>query len=168
MSHRFGGGDIHIIYDLQMLGYVEHSLQTLEGAARDEVKLQQSGQHKDLMLPTLYSAHARLWLLGLYETLRTIRQRRKSTGEFEPFKKLFDKVEAARMQLAKHEVAGRKEDVVPAVLAFVQESGQLGWHVHSDKTNTSYFVSRVEVADEFLDLCEARASPLTEHAASAK
>lgn len=99
-------------------------------------------------------AHSRLWLFGLYEALRTYRERaEKNSTEFTTISPVFRHLELARMPLAKHEAKGRKGLFYPLLLVR-PDKGWIGWQVIDPKTGESLIVFRRQLADEFLAAME--------------
>ena len=107
------------------------------------------------------SAHSELWILGLYEVLRTIKQ--TGTPRFDPLGPLFHKLELLRMPIAKHEMADARQEgkrvkgqgtpIVHYPTHFWNvETGHSGWNVFDRATGGSLFLFRTPLADEFLTL----------------
>lgn len=95
-------------------------------------------------------ALSRLWVLGLYETLRTLRETVGKTGEkWVPLAPLFATVEDVRMPLAKHQPQGRKvyHAAQPTLLI---ERKLVGWNVFVRSRNDVWPIARRELAEQFL------------------
>jgi hypothetical protein len=97
------------------------------------------------------SAHSILWLFGLYELTRDLRQ--AGSVKFPKLETLHRKLEIIRMPLAKHEVAGGKRNPTPhfPTSTWQRETGRVGWHVFNPDTTSLELLVRTELADEFLD-----------------
>jgi hypothetical protein len=97
------------------------------------------------------SAHSILWLFGLYELTRDLRQ--AGSAKFPKLETLHRKLEIIRMPLAKHEVAGGKRNPIShfPTSTWQPETGRVGWHVFNPDTTSLELLMRTELADEFLD-----------------
>jgi hypothetical protein len=135
---------------IQNLGYAERFLLELEAGMASMASDQSMKKRRDWLLMEC-SAHSELWMLGLYEVLRTIRQTR--TPRFEPLCPLFQKLERLRMPIAKHELkrAKGKDAIVhyPTHL-WNPSSGRSGWAVFDPNTGKSEVLFRTACAYEFL------------------
>jgi hypothetical protein len=88
---------------VQTLGYAERLLLDMEARLAVMVGDGSPKSDRDRLLSEC-SAHSVLWVFGLYEVLRTIRE--AEVPQFRSLAPLFRKLEILRMPLAKHE-AGR-------------------------------------------------------------
>jgi hypothetical protein len=95
-----------IASSIQNLGYAERVLLELEA----EINLASDPSMKTRRNSRLMecSAHSELWILELYEVLRTLKQ----TGmpRLDPLGPLFHKLELLRMPIAKHEMADPRQE----------------------------------------------------------
>jgi hypothetical protein len=154
MSHRFGSrDDPFTTVEIQQLGFAERLLLDMEAraiaVARDQREKDELGKEPFLINDLVL--HSRFWLFGLYETLRTYRQRvGKDVAEFAVIRKIFDQVELARMPLAKHEAKGRKSDLHYPETLFDRESGWIGWNVIDPTENKAIPIFRTDIANQFL------------------
>lgn len=99
------------------------------------------------------AAHSSLWVFGLYEVLRVLKE--SETPKFEPLRDLFLKLEILRMPLAKHEVKHVKGNpYLPhyPTGAWEMETGRAGWIFHDPHSNKSRILTRTGLADEFLSI----------------
>lgn len=147
----FDNADPQIVLNIQMLGYAEPPIMALEAKLA-----------KPLLAPATIDQGLRLmqcsalsiyWLFGLYEALRTLRQR--APNRFAPLSGLFHEVAIARVPLAKHEVKGasgyREKDHYPTTV-WQPETGRVGWHVFDPLAEKMVTVSRTDIADRFLEI----------------
>jgi hypothetical protein len=142
---------------IQNLGYAERILLELEAEIANLASDHSMKRRRDCALSEC-SAHSELWILGLYEVLRTLKQ--TETPRFEPLRPLFHKLELLRMPIAKHEVAdarreGKRVKGQGAVVHYPThfwntETGHSGWNVFDQNTGGSLFLFRTPLADEFL------------------
>ena len=145
----FDNADPQIVLNIQMLGYAEPPILALEAKlAKPLLEPATIDQGLRLMQCSALSIY---WLFGLYEVLRTLKQR--APDRFPPLSQLFYEVEIARMPLAKHEVKGapgyRKRDHYPTSV-WQPETGRVGWHVFDPLAEQMVTVSRSDIADRFL------------------
>jgi hypothetical protein len=89
------------------LGYAERILLELEAEIANLASDHSMKRRRDWQLMEC-SAHSELWILGLYEFLRTLKQ--TGTPRFDPLGPLFHKLELLRMPIAKHEVADARHE----------------------------------------------------------
>lgn len=107
-SHKLAlRDDPFICLEIQNLGMAERLLLAWEQRAVTEIARQQRGgapNDETLMVNDLL-AISRLWIFGLYETLRTYKQKVGGINapNFTRLQVLFRKLERLRMPLAKHE-----------------------------------------------------------------
>jgi hypothetical protein len=99
------------------------------------------------------AAHSILWVFGLYEIVRVVRDTNPS--KFEALKELFQKLEILRMPLAKHEVKRTPKygntPHYPTGFWFA-ESGSVGWRVFNPYAEAIQPFTRADVANEFLSI----------------
>src|SRR5271157_5402897 len=90
-----------IALSVQDLGYAERWLLEMEERIASVANAGgSSAEHENLIMEC--SAHSKLWILGLYEIVRLVRE--TNPLKFEILKELFHELEILRMPLAKHEV----------------------------------------------------------------
>jgi hypothetical protein len=141
------------------LGYAERILLELEAEIANLASDHSMKRRRDSRLMEC-SAHSELWILGLYEVLRTLKQ--TGTPRFDPLGPLFHKLELLRMPIAKHEMPDARHEgkrvkgqgtVVHYPTHFWNpETGHSGWNVFDRATGDSLFLFRTPLADEFLAL----------------
>lgn len=110
---------------------------------------------RDLLLSEC-SAHSVLWVFGLYEVLRTIRASR--APQFSPLLSVFQKLEALRMPLAKHE-AKSHHGAAPShypTSCWDVDSGQVGWSFYDPRLGDMRTLTRTSLADEFLRIAAVK------------
>lgn len=137
---------------IQHLGYAERILLELEAEIARLASDQLMKNRRDRLLMEC-SAHSELWIFGLYEVLRTIKE--TGTPRFDPLRPLFQKLEWLRMPIAKHELkrVKGKDTVVHYPTHFWNlETGHSGWTVFDPNTGKSSLLFRTPLADEFLAL----------------
>ena len=144
---------------IQNLGYAERILLELEAEIANLASDHSMKRRRDWLLMEC-SAHSELWILGLYEVLRTLKE--TGTPRFDPLRSLFHKLELLRMPIAKHEMAdarhegkrvkGRGTVIHYPTHFWNQETGHSGWNVFDRATEESLFLFRTPLADEFLAL----------------
>ena len=144
---------------IQNLGYAERILLELEAEIANLASDQSMKRRRDWRLMEC-SAHSELWILGLYEVLRTLKQ--TGTPQFDPLGPLFHKLELLRMPIAKHEMPDARHEgkrvkgqgtVVHYPTHFWNpETGHSGWKVFDRATGDSLLLFRTPLADEFLAL----------------
>jgi hypothetical protein len=121
----------------------------LASSARDQTPRKDRDQ-----LLSECSAHSVLWIFGLYEVLRVVKEAK--TSRFEGLRELFGKLENLRMPLAKHEVKRIKGKGVPSAHsptgAWDPNNGRVGWIVIDPVSNASYALTRTDLANEFLSV----------------
>lgn len=154
-SYRLGGwaGDFAMVGELQDLGRVEVHILRIEELLPPIFARQQSQPEGSPFLPEdmLLSeavALSRLWLFGLFETLRT---HRSAVGKerARPLDGVRRKVALVRAPLAKHKVAGGSEDHRPATVT-QPLTGRVGWRVFDPSVKNLRDIYRADLADEFL------------------
>ncbi|MDP2376421.1 hypothetical protein [Reyranella sp.] len=156
-SYKLAGwaGDMGLILDIQSLGWVEVSLLHMESrlpaiAERQQSRPDEAESLADELLPNEVMALSRLWLLGLYESVRTYKSAvRDNTMAWTPFADLDRTLNLVRAPLAKHQVAGKNIHHVPALITNTV-SGRVGWMVYDPKTQASLKVFRTDLSDVFL------------------
>lgn len=153
----FDNDHLLIQLNIEMLGRAERPILALETALAEASKSEASAERNRLLLEC--SALSIYWLFGLYEALRTLRER--GPGRFAPLADIYREIEVARMPLAKHEVKGapryRGIEHYPTSL-WDPETGRVGWHVFDPHCEAMVTVVRTDVADRFLTAGEP--SPL--------
>ena len=141
-------GDPYIPQSIENLGIAERMLLQME----TDLKSESRKQVRDALLSEC-SAHSILWVFGLYEVLRKVREMKIAQhGQLE---RLFQKLEVIRMPLAKHEVKSapqyRKKLYYPTSV-WSLENGWVGWHVFNPVSETNEVFYRTELANEFLTI----------------
>jgi len=145
--------DAYVMLAIQQLGQAEDPLLAMEDTlAQQYVSNPEPSIDQGIKLMKC-SALSQYWVFGLYEMLRTSKQ--AAPALFAPVRSLFQKVEVARMPLAKHEVKSapgyRNVPHYPTGL-WSPETGQVGWHAFDPLRREMMVVSRTALADEFLSL----------------
>jgi hypothetical protein len=134
---------------VQTLGYAERLLPDMEARLAVLAKDAHAKKERDLLLSEC-SAHSVLWVFGLYEVLRTIRE--SGAPQFVPLIALFEKLEALRMPLAEHE-AKRLRGSAPShypTSCWDIENGHVGWSVYDPRLGKMRILARTPLANEFL------------------
>jgi hypothetical protein len=126
-------------------------LQMEKSLARHDGKSPDS--HEPLLLKEC-SAHSNLWLCGLYEVTRNLRE--ANSPKFRVLEGLHKKLEIARMPLAKHQVVRKHKPHYPTS-SWSPETGRVGWQVWNPGSNTYEAYVRTDLADEFLEITNANA-----------
>jgi len=144
---------------VESLGYAERQLLEWEKriAAIANVRAYRRAELESLELESLImqcAAHSILWVFGLYEIVRVVKDTNPS--KFEALKELFSDVEILRMPLAKHEVKRtakhrKVQQHYPTGLWF-RESGSIGWKVFNPHTEAFQRFTRTGIANEFLSI----------------
>ncbi len=157
VSHKFGSMyDPFIALEIQQLGLAERLLLDLEQRAI-KIFVQQQATNEVGTDPYALSelvAHSRLWIFGIYETLRTFRQKAgKTDSQVIALAEFFRRVELARIPLAKHEPKGmKKNDSImefPNTI-FCRDQGWIGCNVRDPKSGEFTPLFRTELANRFL------------------
>lgn len=135
--------------NIQMLGHAEPPLIALEQELiRAEIK-KESVPHA--MMLTQCLALSMYWVFGLYEVLRTLRER--APDNFGALASLFTTVEVLRMPLAKHQVKGAKgyrhTEHHPRG-TWDPSSGRVGWLAFDPFKEELVPITRRHLADQFL------------------
>jgi hypothetical protein len=136
---------------VQTLGYAERLLLDMEARLAVMVGDGSPKPDRDCLLSEC-SAHSVLWVFGLYEVLRTVRE--AEVPQFTCLAPLFRKLEILRMPLAKHEakkLKGQSPAHYPTGCWDV-ETGQVGWDVYDPDAGTNRVLSRTPLANEFLSI----------------
>ena len=137
---------------IQNLRYAERILLELEAEIANLASDQSMRRRRDWRLMEC-SAHSELWILGLYEVLRTLKE--TGTPRFDPLRHLFHKLELLRIPIAKHEVKrvkGQGTVIHYPTHFWNPETGHSGWNVVDRATGDSLLLFRTPLADEFLAL----------------
>ncbi|WP_024342597.1 hypothetical protein [Bradyrhizobium japonicum] len=137
---------------VQTLGYAERLLLEMEAKLAALALDGKVKKERDLLLSEC-SAHSVLWVFGLYEILRTLRE--SGASQFAGLQQLFQKLEILRMPLAKHEAKSVKGVPSPSPSHYPTgcwdvETGQVGWQVFNPRLGTMEILSRTPLANEFL------------------
>lgn len=135
---------------VQTLGYAERLLLDMEARLVELARDNKAKKERDLLLSEC-SAHSVLWVFGLYEIVRTVRE--AGAPQFDPLQPLFQKLEVLRMPLAKHEAKSVKGVPSPSHYptgCWDVETGQVGWHVFNPRTGAMEILARTPLANEFL------------------
>jgi hypothetical protein len=93
------------------------------------------------------AAHSVLWLCGLYEVTRILKNAK--LPKYPALDDLHGKLSFLRMPLAKGEVYRSRLAYYPTSIWCV-ETGRVGWHAFDPKTNSLEVYYRSDLADEFL------------------
>ena len=142
---------MYMLVTIQGLGRLDHDLH-----ASDRELLSSTGAfHPDGDVGAL-SYHitlSYLWVLGAYEVIRAMNQRRREANEDDQgLVALLRKYERVRMPLAKFEPAGRHENTDSKIAYPVLNSEHgVGWQVAPD-----VFITRGELSDAFLSWLESK------------
>jgi hypothetical protein len=137
---------------IQNLGYAERALLEMEARLRTPAHDHAPRKERDFMRMEC-SAHSSLWVFGLYEVLRVIKQ--SGTPKCDPLQEPFSKLEILRMPLAKHEVKHVKGNAQLSHYptgAWEIETGRTGWIFHDPHSNKSRILTRTGLANEFLSI----------------
>jgi hypothetical protein len=141
--------DTHLVFDLQDVGYLEFTIRQLEAKFND---LNTRGQQDGITLTQARSL-SRMWVLALYEALRTYRvacRKGCANDAWSPFKDLFDDLNNIREPLAKHQVAGRRDRHLTEP-TYDPTTG-IGWSYFNPRKETYEQSSRLEISDRFLGI----------------
>lgn len=134
---------------VQTLGYAERILLDMEAELANLAEDASAKRRRDLLLSEC-SAHSVLWVFGLYEVLRTVREAK--APQFSALAALFERLEALRMPLAKHEakkINGTAPSHYPTTV-WVPEHGYVGWHFYNPRSGAMDIMCRTPLANEFL------------------
>jgi hypothetical protein len=137
---------------VQTLGYAERLLLEMEGKLAALATDTKAKKERDLLLSEC-SAHSVLWVFGLYEILRTVRE--SGASQFAGLGPLFKKLEILRMPLAKHEAKNVKGSTPPPHYptgCWEVDTGQVGWQVFNPRIGAMEVLSRTPLANEFLSV----------------
>lgn len=140
---------------LQPLGYAERLILDMESKLAVLAKDPACKKARDLLLSEC-SAHSVLWVFGLYEVLRTIRASRAS--KFTSLTSVFQKLEALRMPLAKHE-AKSHHGAAPVhypTSCWDVDSGQVGWSFYDPHLAAMRTLTRTSLSNEFLRIAAVK------------
>ncbi len=120
----------------------------------EKTLVRQSSDPQPLLLKEC-AAHSILWLCGLYEVIRVLKQAK--SPKFVAFSDLHNKLHVLRIPLAKHEVSGapgyRNTPHYPTSV-WSAETGRVGWQAFNPVTNSPEVYFRTDLADEFLAVTE--------------
>jgi len=139
-------------FSVQTLGYTERLLLDMEAKLAALARDMERKKERDLLLSEC-SAHSVLWVFGLYEILRTVRE--SGAPQFATLEPLFQKLEILRMPLAKHEAKNVKGSTAPSHYptgCWDVETGQVGWHAFNPRLGMMQVLSRTPLANEFLSV----------------
>jgi len=142
---------------VQTLGYAERLLLDMETRLAALAREVGRKRERDLLLSEC-SAHSILWVFGLYEILRTVRE--SGAPQFAALEPVFRKLEILRMPLAKHEAKNVKGSTPPPHYptgCWDVETGRVGWQVFNPWSGAMEVLSRTPLANEFL--CVAGVPP---------
>jgi hypothetical protein len=146
-----------VTLSVQSLGYAERQLlkweERIAAIANDRASAELNRASAELeSLIMECAAHSILWVFGLYEIVRVVKETNPS--KFEALAELFRKLEILRMPLAKHEVKSapgyKNIRHYPTGLWF-PESGSVGWKVINPYAKPVR-LTRIGLADEFLSI----------------
>jgi hypothetical protein len=136
---------------VQGLGYAERMLLDMEQKLAEMTASNEPRNVRDRLLSEC-SSHSVLWVFGLYEVVRVIRE--AETHHIETLRDLFGRLEVLRMPLAKHEVkrVARKKAPSPhyPTSSWDPQSGRVGWITVDPGSGASRVITRHEFADDFL------------------
>jgi hypothetical protein len=135
---------------VQTLGYAERLLLEMEAKLAALAHDLGGKKERDLLLAEC-SAHSVLWVFGLYEILRTVRE--SGAPQFAVLEPVFRKLEVLRMPLAKHETKNVKGSTPPPHYptgCWDVDTGQVGWQVFNPRSGSMDVLSRTPLANEFL------------------
>lgn len=143
----------YVSLSIQGLGYAERMLLDMESRLAEMVAVAAPRKDREWLLLEC-SAHSALWVLGLYEAVRIVKE--SKTPKFEGLKQLFGKLEIVRMPLAKNEVKRIKGGGVASshypTGTWNPETGRVGWIVIDPCSGQSSVHSRTDLANEFLSI----------------
>lgn len=150
-----GTGGLATTLAIQDLGRVEVRLLEIEEQLPAIIVRQQqrpSGSPlvpEDLLLSEA-QALSRLWLFGLYESVRIYKKTvNGQETAWRPFKALWHTLNVVRAPLAKQQVTGQTTSHVPATIV-QPTTGRVGWRVFDPKAKAFQDVLRIDLADQFL------------------
>ena len=107
----------------------------------EKTLVRQSSDPQPLLLKEC-AAHSILWLCGLYEVIRVLKQAK--SPKFVAFSDLHNKLHVLRIPLAKHEVSGdpgyRNTPHYPTSV-WSAETGRVGWQAFNPVTNSPEVIS---------------------------
>jgi hypothetical protein len=141
---------------VQTLGYAERLLLDMEARLAALARDVKGKKERDRLLSEC-SAHSVLWVFGLYEILRTVRE--SGAPQFAVLEPVFRKLEVLRMPLAKHEAKNTKGTTPPPHYptgCWDVDTGQVGWQVFNPRTGSMEVLSRTPLANEFLLVAAGR------------
>jgi hypothetical protein len=141
-----------MIWLLNTLGYAERMLLEMEARLAATAGISALKKERDRVLMEC-SAHSVLWVFGLYEVLRTVKE--AGAPQFAVLAPLFRKLEVLRMPLAKHEAKKVRGQPTPSHYPTGCqdiETGQVGWIIRDPHIGESMVLSRTSLADEFLSI----------------
>lgn len=145
-------GDPYIPLSVENLGIAERMLLQMEADLKSETRK----PVRDALLSEC-SAHSILWVFGLYEVLRKVREMKMA--QHGQLGKLFQKLEVIRMPLAKHEVKGApqyRNKLYYPTSVWSPENGWVGWDVFDPLSEMNQTFFRTGLANEFLSLIAGR------------
>jgi hypothetical protein len=99
------------------------------------------------------AAHSILWVFGLYEIVRVVKD--TNASRFEALAELFRELEVLRMPLAKHEVkrtAKHKRTRHYPTGIWFPETGSVGWRVFNPDAEAAHQFTRTGIANKFLSI----------------
>ena len=135
---------------IQSLGYAEKMLLEMEKRLAEMVEKNASRKDREWMLMEC-SAHSVLWIFGLYEVLRVLKE--SGNSKFAALEGLFRRLAMLRMPLAKHEVQRipRNAEAVPHYPTSVwePETGRVGWSTFGPSKETPTILTRTALPNEF-------------------
>jgi hypothetical protein len=143
---------------VKSLGYAERQLleweKRIAAVANDRASAELNRASAELeSLIMECAAHSILWVFGLYEIVRVVKETNPS--KFEALEELFRKLEILRMPLAKHEVKRTAKygntPHYPTGFWFA-ESGAVGWRVFNPRADAVQPFTRTGIANEFLSI----------------
>jgi hypothetical protein len=141
-----------VTLSVQSLGDAEHLLLEMEKRIADIADDQSHLPELESLIMEC-AAHSTLWVFGLYEIVRIVRD--TNVAKFEMLKELFQKLEILRMPLAKHEVKRttkyRNTPHYPTGF-WLAESGWVGWNVFDPHAGGVQQFTRTGIANEFLSI----------------
>jgi hypothetical protein len=143
---------------VKSLGYAERQLleweKRIAAVANDRASAELNRASAELeSLIMQCAAHSILWVFGLYEIVRVVKDTNPS--RFEALKELFRKLEVLRMPLAKHELKRTPKygNALHYPIGFwFPESGSVGWQVFDPHAEAVQQFTRTGIANEFLSI----------------
>jgi hypothetical protein len=141
-----------VTFGVKSLGYAERLLLEMENRIAAIADDRASRKELESLIMEC-AAHSILWVFGLYEIVRVVKE--TSPSKFGALKELFQKLEILRMPLAKHEVKRTSKYTKPPhypVGFWFGDSGRVGWQVFNPHAEAVQPFTRTGIANEFLSI----------------